>query len=82
MNNLIGKPGSKKLQDRLERLLHKKLIDIGDENFKPKEYYPMKWGYGFTDNPTVPYNVTPGKISRVYTPKKNKYLSYRDLNQE
>ena len=70
LNNLVGKPESRKLQDRMDRLLRKKLKAIGDENFKPKAYYPEIWGYDFSEGPSIPYNVTPGKITRVYTPKK------------
>ncbi|HEC43424.1 MAG TPA: DUF4976 domain-containing protein [Bacteroides sp.] len=70
MNNLLGKPESQKLQDRMDKLLRKKLEAIGDEDFKPKEYYPEKWGFDFSKGPSIPYNVTPGKITRVVTPKK------------
>ncbi len=70
LNNLVGKPESRKLQDRMDRLLRKKLKAIGDENFKTKEYYPEKWGFDFSEGPSIPYNVTPGKITRVVTPKK------------
>jgi len=70
MNNLIGKPESRELQERMDRLLSVQLKAIGDENFKPKEYYTKKWGYDFGEGPSIPYNITPGKISRVYTPNK------------
>lgn len=43
---------------------------IGDENFKPKEYSPEIWGYDFSEGRFVPYNVTPGRVTRVYTPKR------------
>lgn len=69
-DNLIGKSESRELQDEMDGLLQKKLIAIGDENFKSKEYYAEKWGYDFSEGRSIPYNVTPGKITRVYTPDK------------
>ncbi len=70
LNNLVGKPESQKLQDKMDRLLRKELKAISDENFRPKAYYPEKWGFDFSKGPSIPYNVTPGKITRVVTPKK------------
>jgi arylsulfatase A-like enzyme len=71
LNNLVGKPESRKLQERMDRMLRKELKAIDDENFKSKEYYPAKWGFDFSDGPSIPYNVTPGKITRVVTPNDN-----------
>ncbi len=69
LNNLIGKTESLELQKKMDRLLQKELEAIGDENFKAKEYYAERWGYG--DGRSIPYNITPGKITRVYTPQKS-----------
>ena len=70
LNNLIGKRESLELQEKMDRLLRKKLKAIGDENFKPKQYYAEKWGYDFSEGRSIPFNITPGKITRVYTPQK------------
>ena len=70
LKNLVGKPESQKLQERMDHLLQKRLIAIGDEDFKPKAYYPEIWGFDFSEGPSIPYNVTPGKITKVVTPKK------------
>jgi len=68
MNNLIDKPDHKKLQNKMEKVLQKKLKAIGDEDFKYAQYYLDKWGYDFKKSKSAPYNVTPGKITKVYTP--------------
>lgn len=70
MNNLLGKPESQKLQNKMDRLLVKELKAIGDEDFKHGQYYLDKWGYDFKEGHSAPYDVTPGKITRVYTPQK------------
>ena len=33
------------IQADLEDQLHRKLREIGDENFKTRDYYMEKWGY-------------------------------------
>jgi len=71
LNNLVGMPESRKLQERMDRMLRKELKAIGDENFKSKEYYPEKWGFDFSEGPSIPYNITPGNITRVVTPNYN-----------
>ncbi len=68
LNNLAGDPESEQLQEKMEHMLKKELIAIGDENFKNRYYYSQKWGYG--DGKSIPYNVTPGKVSKVFTPKR------------
>ena len=70
LNNLVNKPESQKLQSKLEKSLTKKLKEIGDEDFKYAQYYLDKWGYDFTKSKSAPYNVTPGKMMKVYTPRK------------
>ena len=44
--------------------------EIGDEDFKPAQYYLDKCGYNFTGSRSVPYTVKPGEKVRVYTPQK------------
>jgi len=68
LKNLINTPEHQKLQAKLDRVLQKKLRSVGDENFKYAKYYLDKWGYNFTKSKSAPYNVTPGKITKVYTP--------------
>jgi hypothetical protein len=67
MKNLIDKPESKEIQLKMDKLLNKKLMQIGDADFKPSQYYLDEFGL----DGEVPYNVIPGKISRVVTPQKN-----------
>jgi len=71
MDNLIGKPYLRKVQNKMDILLERKLKAIGDEDFKPGQFYLEKWGIDISGS-SIPYDVTPGKISRVYTPKKRK----------
>lgn len=69
MNNLIGNPVSNKLQDKLRGILQKKLKEIGDADFKPKQYYLEKWGYRPGEGGSIPYSSVPGKEFIVQTPK-------------
>lgn len=69
MDNLIDQPEYQELQSNLDLLLHEKLRAIGDEDFKHSQYYLDKWGYDYQGRGSVPYNSTPGKMTRVYTPK-------------
>jgi len=71
LNNLVGKPEYKKLQNKLEKLLVKKLKDIGDADFKHKQYYLDKWGYDLGGGRSIPYNTSPGKEVRVQTPEQH-----------
>jgi len=68
MNNLINKPEHSELQNKLDKVLQKKLKAVGDEDFKYAQYYLDKWGYDFEKSKSAPYNVTPGKITKVNTP--------------
>jgi len=70
LNNLVGKPEAQKLQIKLDRMLAKELKAIGDEDFKYKQFYLDKWGYDLSEGRFVPSDITPGKITRVYTPQK------------
>lgn len=69
LNNLIDKPEHQQLQSKMDGLLQKELEAVGDENFRYARYYLDKWGYDLKEKRSVPYNVTPGKITRVYTPQ-------------
>lgn len=77
MNNLVNKPESKKIQDKLENMLLEKLKDIGDQDFKYGQYYLDKWGYDLGESRSVPYSVIPGKITKVYTPQKQSNISIK-----
>ena len=70
MNNLIDNPGYRKLRQKMEMLLQEKLKEIGDQDFKPSKYYLEKWGYNYSDWWSTPYQTVPGKVGKVYTPKK------------
>ena len=70
LNNLVGKPEAKKLQDKMNGLLQKKLKEINDADFKPKQYYIKKWGYQLSKGGSIPYTTEPGKESLVQTPEK------------
>ncbi len=70
MNNLVGKAEFRTLQDKMNGLLVKKLKEIGDADFKHREYYLDKWGYNIGKGRTIPYATTAGKEARVYTPER------------
>jgi hypothetical protein len=44
MENLVGRPEVKEIQEKLERVLKDKLAAAHDD-FKPASYYLDKWGY-------------------------------------
>ncbi len=69
MDNLINKQEHRKLQAKMERLLQEKLRAIGDADFKYAQHYLDKFGFDFKKSKSAPYNVTPGKITKVYTPR-------------
>ena len=54
LNNLVGRPGAAKLQQRLAKLLSKKLAERNDE-FLPGRTYIAKWGHKVDKHGTVPY---------------------------
>jgi arylsulfatase A-like enzyme len=66
-NNLIGKEEG--LQQELDKKLVEKLKAIGDENFKPRQFYLDKWGYTLGENNAIPYTITPGEENKVQSPK-------------
>ena len=68
LNNLINKAEFHKLQEKMDGLLQEKLKYVGDENFSYDQFYLEKWGYDLKESRSAPYNTTPGKITRVYTP--------------
>jgi arylsulfatase A-like enzyme len=69
LNNLVGKPEYKKLQNRMNKILDRKLKEIGDEDFKHKQYYVDKFNLNVKKGYTIPYPGTPGKDFKVYSPK-------------
>jgi len=69
LDNLIDKPEHHKLQSKMDKLLQKELRAVGDENFRYAQYYLDRWGYDLKESRSAPYNITPGKITRVYTPR-------------
>lgn len=53
MNNLAGNPESKELQDRMEKLLQKKLAERKDE-FLPADDFMTRWNYLYDRNDSIP----------------------------
>jgi len=70
LNNLTGNPGSNELQDKMSRLLKKKLKEVDDADFKPKQYYLEKWSLRPGAGGSIPYTSVPGKENIVQTPKR------------
>jgi arylsulfatase A-like enzyme len=54
LKNLVGAPGQKKLQQKLDAQLQRKLRDAHDD-FLPGPAYVKKWGYVTTERGTIPY---------------------------
>ncbi|GAB2489574.1 sulfatase family protein [Algoriphagus taiwanensis] len=52
MNNLSGNPEFKELQDRMEKLLQKKLAERKDE-FLPADEYMTRWNYLYDRNDSI-----------------------------
>ena len=50
MNNLAGNPEYGEIQKDLERKLRQELKEIGDEDFKMRDYYVEKWGFKLERN--------------------------------
>lgn len=50
LNNLAGNPAHDELQQDLERQLRQALREIGDEDFRTREYYLEKWGFQLEKN--------------------------------
>ncbi|MEO6136503.1 MAG: sulfatase [Ginsengibacter sp.] len=72
MNNLVGKVDYANLQNKMDKILQKKLKDIGDTNFKSYRYYLDKFGFEGIgrDGQEIPYSLDPNKIMKVYSPHK------------
>ena len=43
LDNLAGRSGYENLQVKLDEKLHHALLKIGDDNFKPRQFYLKKW---------------------------------------
>ena len=56
LDNLCNKPEHRKLQDKLESILTRKLEQTNDE-FLPGAEYIKKWGYEVDASGTVPYST-------------------------
>jgi len=69
-NNLVGKEEAAALQQELEEQLGEKLRSIGDDNFKPRQYYLDKWGYTLGERNTIPYTTEAGAKNNVQTPMR------------
>ena len=69
-NNLVGKEEAVALQQELDEQLEEKLISIGDDNFKHRQYYLDKWGYTLGERNTIPYTTEAGAKNNVQTPMK------------
>lgn len=54
LKNLVGDPEQKKLQQKLDAMLQRKLRDAHDD-FLPGAAYVKKWGYVTNERGTVPY---------------------------
>jgi arylsulfatase A-like enzyme len=54
LKNLVGAPEQKKLQQKLDAQLQRKLRDAHDD-FLPGAAYVKKWGYVTTERGTIPY---------------------------
>jgi len=55
MNNLVDKPGYRKLQKQMDVALQKELKKAGD-HFMPRKYYIDKWGYKLTAEGAIDYS--------------------------
>ena len=57
LDNLAGRSGYENLQVKLDEKLHHALLKIGDDNFKPRQFYLKKWNLKLNskDNAYVDY---------------------------
>jgi arylsulfatase A-like enzyme len=67
-HNLVGLQEAAAIQQSLDEQLSEKLKSIGDDDFKPRQYYLDKWGYTLGDRNTIPYTTEAGAINQVQTP--------------
>jgi len=61
INNLAGKPGWKTVEADLRGKLMERLMEIGEEEIRPREYYIGKWGYQIEDNNINYWSFEEGK---------------------
>ena len=69
LNNLLGNPDHAELQEDLERQLRQELSEIGEENFKTRDYYIDKWGFELEQNNINfwSFNEGDGKVQSPHT---------------
>ena len=68
MNNLVNQKDDEDLQRDLEGTLREKLRQIGDEDFKGREYYIDKWGFELERNNINYWSFYEGK-GKVQSPE-------------
>jgi len=68
MNNLAGDPEYRSIQADLEEKLRLELREIGDEDFKFREYYIERWGFELVRN-NIDYWSFPEGGGKVQSPK-------------
>ncbi len=71
LNNLIDNSNYARVKKKMDRLMHKELKAIGDENFKPSEYYLNKFGLTEMGIKRGDIINTSGNLGKVYTPKSD-----------
>jgi hypothetical protein len=54
LDNLVSKPGSRALQEKLDAQLQSRLKKVGDD-FRPARSYIAEWGYGVAPFGSIPY---------------------------
>jgi hypothetical protein len=71
LNNLIDNNNYARIKKKMDRLMQKELRAIGDENFKPSEYYLNKFGLTEMGIKRGDIINTSGNLGKVYTPKSD-----------
>jgi arylsulfatase A-like enzyme len=72
MNNLLGKKELAETEKSLEKMLQTELKKIGDEDFKPRNYYLEKWNLKLNRNGThIDYHGFMEGKGVVQSPKKS-----------
>lgn len=66
LQNLVGRPEHRKLQEQLDQRLQAALRAIGDD-FKPRQHYLARWGYQVDAKGCISY--APG--AKVQSPRKS-----------
>ena len=74
LDNLAGRSGYENLQVKLDEKLHHALLKIGDDNFKPRQFYLKKWNLKLNskDNAYVDYERFLNGGGEVITPMLNR----------